>query len=1106
MYCKKNNPLLFLLLFTLLGGPLSLYAQWGPPYSNSWIAYGRPYAKIAVTKKGIHKLPFAALPAGFPIDAPAKMQMWHRGKQVAILSTSNNEITFYGVPNDGALDSLLYRPMNGRLNPYNSLYSDQSSYFLTIGDSDGLRAKVVNQVADESVKSITFHNQTDVTAFSNEWSLSTLSAIRADFFNSFFENGASKTGVTVIGEKVTNYKFKLTDWSSSAPQKPVLKLMIHGRSNGPRSIEIYVGKNEQSLRLVHSLPNSNSTASVYAFNLEPSDMDGNGNGVLSLKSVTSDPKGRYSLSFYTISYPQNINMGKAKSYDFKFKGLTNGWARININNAPANSVVYDITNKDVPSIIQGKVTNLMIPAKIGTDLDLYVSSEVIGVEKSSVTAVNLKKLDPKSYNYIIITSANLKEGAEAYAKYRSSKEGGNFKTVVTEITDIYNQFNFGEPSPVGIRRFMDYMLSDNSKEKYLFLIGKSITFNERIIRELPNEVPTVGFPGSDLLLVEGLAGSQKETPAIPVGRLSALTNQHVYDYLDKVKEFEDGSDEDVSWQKNILHLNGGHSALEINQLKNILDSLAPVAQNGLTGAKVKHFVKQQGIQEVEQVNITPEVNSGIGLLTYFGHGSTTVTDLNIGYATDASRAYSNRGKYPLMYFNGCGVGNVFSGRFNTSPSSSDRIALSLDWILAPKRGTIAILANTFEAYVSSTAKYLQYLYKAMFLDSETSNMSIGNLQREVAKRILSDGNDFRDVGNIHQTMLQGDPALHMTGVGLPDYLLTSNESIFLQSDLPGKTIGNSATLKTALIVRNQGRYNKNEKVALAVKYVYEDGSQVTKNQTVPAIAYMDTVYVVVPAKENLKRIEVKIDPENILIEQNKVNNVAELIVDWRVAKDKSLYPTETSKDIVPPVLNVFFDGRVIMNGESVAPAPTINFVLSDDRLMTMDTSLLAIFIKLCPDNTCDFVKLGSGNITLTQLTDRSFRATYASNLKDPGVYELLVNAKDKQGASSLNAFQIQFKIDEEPIKVSVVSSPNPASDFVRFHAEGYDARNLQGIKYTIYNLSGVEQANYEFTPLSSASDWYWTPGVSSGLYIYKADFIQKGGTKNTVTGKVVLIR
>ncbi|MCE7065320.1 C25 family cysteine peptidase [Dyadobacter sp. CY326] len=1089
----------------LISGSLSVFAQWGPPYTNSWITYGKPYAKVVVSQKGIHKVPFAALPAGFPVDAPAKIQMWHRGKQVAIVSTANNEIVFYGVPNDGAIDSLLYRPMSGRLNPYTSLYSDESSYFLTIGDNNGLRAQVINQAADENIKLTAAHSQTDVTSFSNEYSLSTLSAIRADFFNSFFENGASKTGVTVLGGKVTNYNIQLVNRSVGASEKPIVKLMIHGRSNSSRVVEVSAGKTEQSLRLVHKIPNTNFTASIYSFPLEASDLNADGKAVISLKSVSTDTRDRYSLAYYTITYPQNVNMGANKSYTFNLKGASNGWAKLAVNNAPASSTVYDITDRDVPKLITGKITSLMVPVKTGANTELYVTSEAITVAKTSVTSLDLKRATPKDYNYIIITSENLREGADAYAKYRASAEGGSFKPLVADIKDIYNQFNFGEPSPVGIRRFMDYMLSDNSKDKHLFLIGKSIAFNERMVRELPNEVPTIGFPGSDLLLVEGLAGSPKETPAVPVGRLSALTNQHIYDYLDKVKEHETALDGDVSWQKNVLHLNGGKSAQEITQLKNILSGLAPLAEKGYTGAIVKPFVKQQGIGEVESVNITPEINSGVGLLTYFGHGSTTVTDLDIGYITDAARAYNNRGKYPLMYFNGCGVGNVFSGRFNPSPSASDRIALSLDWILAPKRGTVALIANTFDTYVSSTTKYLEQLYTAMFLDSEISKLSIGNVQKEVAKKIFATGYNSYDVGNVHQALLQGDPALHMISVNSPDYSLRPNESIFLSADAAGKTIEQSTSLKTALIIRNQGRYNKDEKVSVQIKYFYEDGKQDTKLQTIPAVSNLDTIYVLTPNKRNLNRVEAKIDPENLLVEISKANNSAELIVDWSVAKGQSLYPAEIVKDIVPPILNVFFDGRVIQNGEIVAANPEISFVLADDRFMPMDTALLEIFIKSCADNTCDFKRLNFTDIKLSQLTDRSFQATYASELQ-AGVYQLLVNSKDSQGATGLNAYQTQFNIMGSKMKISVVPSPNPASNYVRFHAEGYDARNLQTINYTIYDLSGNLRAEHLFTPSSAASDWYWKPEVTSGVYIYKAVVKQQGNGEATVSGKIVIAK
>ena len=88
------------------------HAQWGAPYANSWIKYNKPYVKIGIVKKGLHKISLSNLPKSFPTDSPDKLQLWRRGKQISIISIANKEILFYAVPNDGASDSLLYRPMS----------------------------------------------------------------------------------------------------------------------------------------------------------------------------------------------------------------------------------------------------------------------------------------------------------------------------------------------------------------------------------------------------------------------------------------------------------------------------------------------------------------------------------------------------------------------------------------------------------------------------------------------------------------------------------------------------------------------------------------------------------------------------------------------------------------------------------------------------------------------------------------------------------------------------------------------------------------------------------------------------------------------------------
>ncbi|WP_353721985.1 C25 family cysteine peptidase [Dyadobacter sp. 676] len=562
---------------------LSVSAQWGPPYRNNWIVYGKPYVRIGITQAGIHKLPFSVLPADFPVNDVTRIQLWHRGKQVAIISTDNKEVVFYAVPNDGGSDSLLYRPTSSRINPYWSMYSDEGAYFLTVGDTAGLRAVRSTKAVTAQDVPAGFHIAENLVTYKNEYSLSTNSYLRPSFFNSFFEIGASRTGKASMEGKASSFAIQLTNYVNNGVDKPIVKLLVHGRSPGAKNIEIRVGKDEQSLRLVYALPNSGFGGSQYSFPLESNDLDAQGKGILNLKAVGTNAIDGYSLTYYSVKYPQQTDMKGKSTSEFFLRKTSDTYTRLNVTNAPANSTVMDITDVDKPVIIEGNATEIMVPRSAGKDTRLLVTSESVTIQKAKVSVANFSTKYPLNANYIIITSENLLAGSKEYAAYRSTSEGGGFTTLVANIKDIYNQFNYGEPSPVAIRNFVDYMISDGKKNKYLYLIGKSITHNERMVRELPDEVPTIGFPASDILLVEGLGGTARDVPAIPVGRLSAVTNQNIHDYLEKVKEYEHNATGSYGWRKNVLHLNGGKSVSEITQLKQLLATLEPKVSGGIVG-------------------------------------------------------------------------------------------------------------------------------------------------------------------------------------------------------------------------------------------------------------------------------------------------------------------------------------------------------------------------------------------------------------------------------------------------------------------------------------------------------------------------------------------
>lgn len=796
-----------LLIAALLIG-YQLQAQWMAPYANSWIDYNRPYVKIGILKKGLHRVAFSSLPKGFPVDSPEKFQLWRRGKEVAIISTANQEIIFYAVPNDGASDSLLYRPMSSRVNPYFSMYSDEGAYFLTVGDKPGKRAAVVDQSDVPAAPVVDSHNERVTKIFQQDYSLGTKSSINPGFFNSYFELGASRTSEVFKDGKEAAFEFKLNDFAQNT-LNPTVKLLLHGRSKNDRKLECYVGRSKNALRLVKVLDNSGFAAVECAFDIKPQDMDSGKGGVLVIRSVSDEPLERFSIAYYSIEFPQTLRIGGQPVKEFGLNPVVDKWSRILVKGVPSQFRFIDISDTDNPIVLKRRNETLMIPRQPGKKQVLLATSEIFDVASSKIARVQLLAHDPKSANYIIITTEALREGATSYAKYRDSPAGGGLKPAIFDIQDIYNQFNYGEPSPIAIKNFMTYMLSDGVEGKYLFLIGKSITQNEKMVRELPGEVPTIGFPGSDALLVEGIAGGAVNVPVIPVGRLSAVTNQNIADYLRKVIVYEASEPGESGWRKKVLHLSGGKTTSEIVQLRDYLRALEPKVEQGIAGGTVKSYVKQQPTQEVESIDISKDVNGGVGMITFFGHGSTIITDPDIGHVRDEARGYHNLNKYPVLYFNGCGVGNVFCNRFNPNPpnpKAADRITLSLDWLVAPDRGAIAVIASSFESFVSPGMTYLNSLYHYMFENPATVSLPIGKIQLAVADDILSKYKDKYNIAYVHQSLLQGDPALRLQAPAKPDYAVATNAGITLLSDSPDKTIEESDSLHVRIDLVNSGRF------------------------------------------------------------------------------------------------------------------------------------------------------------------------------------------------------------------------------------------------------------------------------------------------------------
>src|SRR5215217_7415937 len=93
------------------------------------------------------------------------------------------------------------------------------------------------------------------------------------------------------------------------------------------------------------------------------------------------------------------------------------------------------------------------------------------------------------------------------------------------------------------------------------------------------------------------------------------------------------------------------------------------------------------------INVSKELNAGLSLITFFGHSSPSVSDIDIGLVSNPVFGYNNLGKYPMIYLNGCFAGNPFN---NTN-------SFGEDWLLTPRKGAILFMAH-------SNFGFSQYLY------------------------------------------------------------------------------------------------------------------------------------------------------------------------------------------------------------------------------------------------------------------------------------------------------------------------------------------------------------------------------------------------------------
>jgi hypothetical protein len=839
---------ILLLLFSVFSFALA-YSQ---PYGNEWINYSQPYYKIKVASDGIYRIPYTTLNSSIPGLSSltgANFTMYHNGVNIPIYVTtagtlsSSDYIEFMGRKNDGKLETSLYKDSIYQMHDLFSLFSDTSSFYLTYNtlSSNPRFINTINDMTSLPAREEYFMYtarklNTNAYSYGRGYNIA-----GSTLYDSEFDMGEGWLGTDFVGTTVNN-NISTPNAYTLGPATASIRSVIFSKSFNNHRISVTHNGNllVDSTRFGYYLWKFNHTVPI-------STITATSNVSIDAQDPDND---RNAISLIEITYPKIFNFENLSTYEFTITAGARKYIEItNFNNRSTTPILYDLTNNlRITGVIVGTTLRFALPAS-SQDRQLYLRSDATVDYKtvssiSTVNFVDLRSLSSQG-DYIILSNSKLFDDGtgtnwvEEYRKYRDigSSTTGTFYARTIDVEQIFEQFGYGVPkSPVAYRNFISYALDVwTIKPKYLFLVGKGREYNAQRNGGSTfnaNLVPSFGYPASDAMVT----GSQSNyLQRVATGRLAADNGTEVKNYFEKVVQYEAEQRtfgdpyqtiDKKGWMKEVLHLGGGTTTFEQTEFRGYLNSFENRIERDSFGAHVNSLYKSSTapIDVTATEYLKARIDSGISLMTFFGHSASGTFDISI----DEPENYNNTGKYPVIYSNGCFAGDIFT----SGTGISER------FVLTPQKGAIAFIASTGLSLSTSLFSYGTSLYNSF--SGKTYGKGLGDHIKQAVAEMKSSAYLYNEL-LAHEVALHGDPAIKLNNYLAPDYMI-SPQTVFFN---PPVITASLDTFELNVVTTNLGMAIV-DSYAIEVTRILSDGSQILYRQNVKAPYYRDTTIFKIP--------------------------------------------------------------------------------------------------------------------------------------------------------------------------------------------------------------------------------------------------------------------
>ncbi len=869
-------------IFGIVCAMLGLTA-WAQPYGNEWINYSSTYYYFGIAKDGVYRIDYTTLEnAGIPVTSlqPANIQLFGRGQQVYLHIEGGQDnsfdpgdyIEFYAQRNDAWLDTLLYR--NGLADmpdTYYSLYNDTAYYYLTW--NSGQPSRRMQQVTDTNYSAHTALPYIWTTRYARMNTRYLQGELQAGASSSFFTAGEGWFSEPLNALSGDLYDHLVTTPQAyTGPGAPDARAIAVAASLSNASI--YTGPGNHHLRIQYGNSLVTAIDTIYTgYKLIktsfPVPVSALGSSNTRIRYALINDLGAsadyQSIASSTIRYPHTLNAEGSSYFTFSVPyNFSQSRSYLPLSNPGSSAMrLYEVSDtvKRITLSPSGGLYRALVPNKLpGQEAQcvLLAESEISSIPllrpvNGTGQFTDYTAAVPDSV-YLILTETSLFAAAQQYAAYRSSFAGGGFNTLVVDVEELYHQYGSGVRKHIlGLRRFCDQLIDAATvKPAFLFLLGKSIReatessngtfFGTRHdpVAFRNNLVPSYGYPSSDNLITAGLSSSPL-VPSIPTGRFSAITPQHVLDYLSKVQQYEAHQNpsspytiEDKDWMKHVMHFGGGSTVQEQNDFAGYLSTYEAILSDTLFGAEVHTYLKRSSdpIDPVQFDGVQQRLNEGVSLMTFFGHSSASGFDQNL----DEPENWTNYGKYPILLGNACYTGDIHQ---------PDAISASEKFVKVPQRGVVAFMSSTKLGFVGPLHLFSTTFYRR--IGTFDYGHSSGQVLRNTIQDISVGAMGYLPMENAcTQMTLHGDPALKFNTHPRPE-LVVRNQDIYFEP--AAVTLGDDS-LTVNVIVSNIGRA-VNDAISVELRRSFPNGADSVYTKVLNGLHYKDTVAFRMPVLHNI---------------------------------------------------------------------------------------------------------------------------------------------------------------------------------------------------------------------------------------------------------------